>query len=131
MNPDRALPTIRVVIVDPDHRVRQSLAGLVCCLGRHVDVVGTAADAGDALKLIERHRPHVVLIDPRLPEVDAGLALVAMIRSQHPETRVVVMGWSETLEHPAFASGASAFIGKGEAPNAFLEAITGVGGPAA
>ena len=33
------------------------------------------------------------------------------------------MAWSESLEHPAFASGASAFIGKTESSNAFLDAI--------
>lgn len=130
MHPQAPTPVTRVVIVDPDHRVRHSLAGLVCCLGRHVEVAGTAADAGEALKLIERHRPEVVLIDPRLPDVDAGLALVAFIRSKHPQTRVVVMGWSESLEHPALASGASAYIGKGEPPNAFLEAIAAAATPA-
>lgn len=131
MNPDPAQQQFRVVIVDKDSRVRQSLAGLICCIGQHVEVVGSASDAGEALRLVERHRPDVVLIDPRLPEVDSGLALVALIRSKYPAMRVVVMGWSESLEHPAFASGASAFIGKSEPPNAFLDVIANVGGPAA
>ena len=122
---------IRVLIVDPDHRVRQSLSGLICCLGDRVEVVGTAAHAGEALGLVERERPDVVLIDPRLPEVDAGLAFVALLHVRHPQTRVVVMGWSESLEHPAFANGATAFIGKGDSPNAFLDAIVAGTPPAA
>ena len=118
-----AVRPLRVVIVDPDHRVRQSLAGLVCCLGRDVEVAGTTADAAEALRLVDVHRPQVVLLDPRLPDVDAGLAVISALRANHPETRIVVMGWSAALEYPAVANGATAFVGKGEPPNAFLEAI--------
>lgn len=131
MNPDPVEQQVRVVIVDTDSRVRQSLAGLICCIGQHVQVVGSASEAGEALRLIERHRPEVVLIDPRLPEVDAGLALIMLLRSKYPTIRVVVMGWSESLENPAFASGATAFIGKSEPPNAFLEVIANLRPPAA
>ena len=116
---------LRVVVVDPDHRVRHSLAGLIGCLGETVDVVGTAADLHTALELIESGRPHVVLVDPRLPDIDAGLALIGEIRARWPDLRVIVMGWSAALEHPALASGASAFIGKTATANDFLDAIRG------
>ena len=42
---------IRVLVVDADERVRESLAGLLA-IGGHVVVVGTAGDPGSALDLV-------------------------------------------------------------------------------
>ena len=127
--PDVAPPSsphqLRVLVVDTDHRVRHSLAGLIGCLGESVSVVGTAADLQSALQLIDTGRPQVVLVDPRLPDIDIGLALIGQIHARWPDVRVIVMGWSESLENPALASGASAFIGKTATANEFLDAIRG------
>ena len=65
----------RVVIVDADRRVLQSLSDLLGVSGE-VDVVGRATDVRAALEEIEREHPDVVLVDPRLPDVDAGMALI-------------------------------------------------------
>ena len=117
------LKHLRVLVVDPDRRVRQSLAGLICCLGDQVEVVGTAADTTTALDLVASSLPHLVLIDPRLPDVDVGLALVAELRRRSPNVRIIVMDWTDSLEYPALARGADAFIGKSAGANEFLDAI--------
>ena len=64
---------LRVLVVDADDRVRESLAGLLA-IGDRVLVVGSAGQAATALALVREHRPDVVVVDPRLPEVDGGLA---------------------------------------------------------
>ena len=114
---------LRVLVIDPDRRVRQSLCGLIDCLGDRVDVVGSAADTATALQLAESESPQVVLVDPRLPDIDAGLALIAQLRERWPRLRIIVMGWADSLEYPSISRGADAFIAKAAGPNEFLEAI--------
>jgi len=72
-----------VVIVDADRRVRQSLSDVLRLAGG-VEVLGSAGDVRAALELIERHRPDVVVVDPRLPDVPAGIALLSGIRLAWP-----------------------------------------------
>ena len=85
----------RVVIVDADRRVLQSLSDLLGVSGE-VDVVGRATDVRAALEEIEREHPDVVLVDPRLPDVDAGMALIGGMSRAWPSIRVVVTGWGVT-----------------------------------
>lgn len=86
----------RVAVVDSDRRVQQSLAEVLRVAG--VDVIGTAGDMRSALELISNERPSVVLLDPRLPDLDAGMALLASIARGWPTVRVVLMGWADPGE---------------------------------
>jgi DNA-binding NarL/FixJ family response regulator len=117
---------LRVLVVDADDRVRESLAGLLAIGGRVV-VVGSAGQAGTALELMARTAPDVVLVDPRLPEVDVGTALIARLRVVSPGIRVLAMGWSDTLEHAALESGADGFVRKTFRPNDLVGAVLAAG----
>jgi DNA-binding NarL/FixJ family response regulator len=114
-------PTPRVVIVDADRRVLQSLSDLLGVSGE-VDVVGRAADVRSALEEIERVHPDVVLVDPRLPDVDAGMALIGGMTRAWPSLRVVVTGWSDAEGKPAL-NGKTCFVQKGSSPEEFVDAI--------
>jgi DNA-binding NarL/FixJ family response regulator len=83
----------RVAVVDADRRVQQSLAEVLRVAG--VEVVGTAGDVRAALELLSSQAPSVILVDPRLPDLDAGMALLSSISLGWPGTRIVVMGWSD------------------------------------
>lgn len=109
----------RVVIVDVDRRVQQSLADVLELGG--LSVVATAGDVRTALEAVERERPDVLLIDPRLPDIDAGQALLTSLALGWPGMRVVVMGWSEGLEQSPPAPRA-ATIPKNADPDAFVAA---------
>jgi len=113
---------LRVLVVDADDRVRESLTGLLAIGGRLV-VVGSAGHAGAALDLIAQADPDVVIVDPRLPEVDGGLAFIARVRAVAPTVRILAMSWSDTLEHRALDGGADGFIRKTFRPNDLIAAI--------
>lgn len=114
-----ALVPPRVVIVDLDRRVQQSLADVLELGG--LSVVGTAGDVRAALETVERTRPDVLLIDPRLPDVTAGEALLSSLVLGWPDMRVVLMGWSEGLEHAA-PSARHGVVAKNADPDAFVAA---------
>jgi DNA-binding NarL/FixJ family response regulator len=110
----------RVIIVDADHRVRQSLTDLLRIAG--AEVVGSAGDVRSALNLISAETPDVALLDPRLPDVEAGAALLKGIKLGWPRMRVVVMGWSDPLEQPGVLSGVSGYVPKSASADDFLAA---------
>ena len=112
----------RVVLVDADHRVRECLRDLIDVDDR-IEVVGTAGHAAAAIELVVRERPHVVVVDPRLPELEAGLALVAHLRATFPRVRVLLMGWTDGLEHAAARSGADGTLDKTAQPDDLVAQI--------
>jgi DNA-binding NarL/FixJ family response regulator len=80
---------IRVVVADDQTAVRE---GLVLLLGLldDVDIVGSASDGEEAVSLVEAHPVDVVLMDLRMPRCD-GVTATRRIRSEHPQTQVVVL----------------------------------------
>jgi DNA-binding NarL/FixJ family response regulator len=117
-DPAAAPAPLRVLLVDPDDRVRESLAGLLC-IGQKCLVIGTAGTADGAVLLAAEAAPDVVVVDPRLPGVD-GAALIARLRAVAPATRVLVLNWSETAD---LASGADAYARKTFRPHELIDAV--------
>lgn len=87
----------------------------------HLDVVGAAGSVREALELIERSAPNVLIVDPRLPDLDAGLALLRAVQGAWPSLRIVTMGWSDPREEPAML-GVSAYLPKDADPEELVRA---------
>jgi DNA-binding NarL/FixJ family response regulator len=80
---------VRVVVADDQRVVREGLVISLSVLPG-VEVVGAAADGEQAVALVSRHRPQVVLMDLRMPRVD-GVEATRRILAAHPATAVVVL----------------------------------------
>jgi len=113
---------LRVLLVDADERTRESLAGLLA-IGRRCVVVGSAGHPLEALDLLVEFSPDVVVIDPRLPEVDGGRAFITRVRQLSPSTRILVLGWSSTIEQDCMEDGADAFVRKTFRPRELVDAV--------
>src|SRR2546422_293525 len=109
---------LRVMLVDTDERVRESLAGLLR-IGQRCLVVGSAGTADAALRLARETAPDVVVVDPRLPGTD-GAALIAGIREAAPTARVLVLIWSDTGGE---AWGADAYLRKTFRSHELIDAV--------
>lgn len=102
---------LRVLVVD-DHRLfRQGLIGLMRTRPDLVDVIGEASSGSEALQLIARLHPDIVLMDIHMPDGD-GLETAACVRQHHPGVAVVMLTASESDDHlfQAMRLGAAGYL---------------------
>lgn len=93
-DPAAAAAPLRIILAD-DHTVMR--AGLVALLGSEptVDIVGEAGDGREAVRLVERLRPDVALLDLRMPVLD-GVGATTEIVAGPTDTRVLILTTYET-----------------------------------
>jgi DNA-binding NarL/FixJ family response regulator len=80
---------LRVLVVDDQQIVREGLATILDLLP-DVTVVGTAANGSEALELVARRRPDVVLMDLHMPVLD-GVGATRRIVAEHPSSAVLIL----------------------------------------
>jgi DNA-binding NarL/FixJ family response regulator len=78
-----------VVLADDQRVVREGLATLLGLL-QGIEVLGAASDGEEAIALVERLRPDVVLMDLRMPRCD-GVEATRRLRERTPDTKVIVL----------------------------------------
>jgi DNA-binding NtrC family response regulator len=88
-----------VLLVEDDALIRESTADMLSSLGY---AVSEAADAAEALRLLDSHAIDVLLTDVGLPKV-SGTELAAHAKSRRPELRVVFASGYATL--PGWGNG--------------------------
>lgn len=89
-----------------------------------VDVVAEADDGPDALKLIRTHRPHVALLDYRMPGMDGAQVAAAVLREELP-TRVLLLSAHDeaAIVYSALRDGAAGFISKESSRSELVESV--------
>lgn len=86
-----------------------------------VEIVGEAASESQLLAMVERRRPDLVLLDPKLAGA-GGLELVAEIRRRWPQIRTVVLSAGDDRD-AALTAGASAYVIKSVSPTDLADVI--------
>lgn len=99
-----------VVVADDQSLIRSSLRALLDD-AEDIEVVGEAGDGEEAVRVVGRHRPDVVVMDVRMPRMD-GLEATRVIRRDHPGTAVVVLTTYDLDEYvfSAVRAGAAGFL---------------------
>ena len=101
---------IRLLMADDHTLVRAGMRTLLQTLP-DVEVVAEASDGREALKLIEQHRPDVVLMDISMPQLN-GLEATARVAKEFPQTRVIILSMHASEEYvlQALKAGAVGYL---------------------
>jgi DNA-binding NarL/FixJ family response regulator len=112
-----------VALVDDHIVVRDGLAALLA-LEPDLEIVGCAGDMDEALKLLRRTAPDLIVCDLNLPGM-SGAQAVRILRHEFPQITLLVLTAHDSLEYvrAAFAGGAIGFVCKDASRSELLRAV--------
>ena len=117
---------IRVLVVDDQAMVRAGFR-MILETEPSITVVGEAADGAQAVEMVERTRPDVVLMDVRMPRMDGIEATAKITRAMAPvpAPRVLILTTFDLDDHvyAALRAGASGFLLKDAPAEQLIDAI--------
>lgn len=118
----QALP-IKVILADDHHAVRRNLR-LLLDHEEDVEVIAEATDLATVLRHVVTHVPHVLVLDLRMPN-GSSLETIRRLRSQAPDTEIVVLTMEESpaFAHQALGAGAIGFVLKDKADDELPAAV--------
>ena len=116
----------RILIAEDQTIVREGLRSLLST-NPELEVVGEAADGREAIQLIEKLNPHLVLMDLSMPRTD-GLNATREAKRRFPQTRILALTVHNDEEHilAAFSTGADGYALKDSTRGELMVAIKNV-----
>jgi DNA-binding NarL/FixJ family response regulator len=114
---------VRVLLVDDDALVRAGLR-MILSTAEDLELVGEADDGSRAMAAVREHRPDVVLMDIRMPQMD-GITATAALRQLAAPPQVIVLTTFQADEQvmSALRAGASGFLLKDTPPTEIINAV--------
>ena len=114
---------LKVLLVDDDALVRAGLRVILSSAG-DIDVVAEVGDGTGAVDAVRQHRPDVVLMDIRMPQMD-GITATAALRQLDAPPHVIVLTTFQADEQvvAALRAGASGFLVKDTPPSDIINAV--------
>ena len=112
-----------VAIVD-DHSVVRMGMKYVLMTDKEFKFVGEADDGAEAVSLVEKFSPDILLLDVRMPGTD-GIAALRLVREKFPDQRVVMLTMSDAEEdvYQALTLGARGYVIKDNSPGNIIGAL--------
>lgn len=112
---------IRVVVADDQSLVREGIVRLLELSGR-VEVAGEAADGDEAVAVVLRVRPDVLLLDIRMPRLD-GIGVLRRLAGDAPPTLVLTTFDDAEVSYQAILAGARGYLLKNVTSASLVAAI--------
>lgn len=112
-----------VAIVEDNSAVSNSLKKVLADSGEY-NCVCVCANAEDALKIVPKHEPDVVVMDIELPEM-SGIECTTRLKQQLPETQILILTVYKNSDSifKALEAGASGYLLKRSTPDEILHAL--------
>lgn len=116
----------KVLLVDDHPIVRTGIRNLLE-RAAEINVVGEASDGYEALELVEKLMPDVVLLDMEMPGMNGKEVAVRLKQASSP-VKILVLSAHDDRQYiqELLANGASGYLTKEEVPEAIIEAVRGV-----
>ena len=114
---------ITVVIAD-DHRLFREGLRLLLRREESIQIVGEAGDGLEAVQLVERLQPDVLVLDVMMPSL-SGLEVTRQVSQRSPRTRVVILSMhsSEAYVMEALRHGAAGYVLKASSAADLIKAV--------
>ncbi|MGB7433923.1 MAG: response regulator transcription factor [Candidatus Acidiferrum sp.] len=113
----------RVLIVDDHAFIRRGVQTILQSFPEW-EFCGEASNGSDAIQLVDRLRPDVVLMDVTMPGMN-GLEATRIIHEAHPEAKVILLTLHESAEvlRNGFHAGATGYLLKADAEEELMKAL--------
>lgn len=121
---------IRVIFADDHGIVRDGLRALFKSDPEFV-ILGEAADGAEAVKLVEKHKPDVAILDISMPNVN-GIEATSMIKKSYPATKVLILTIHDNEEYiqEMIVAGADGYVVKNAEKREIFDGVRAVAGGA-
>lgn len=98
----------KLLIIDDEKLIREGLVDYIDWSSLNISVIGSAKDGQEALKLIKKNHPDIILSDIRMPQLD-GISLIECIRKLDLKTQVVFISAYSNFQYAQSALKHGAF----------------------
>ena len=117
---------IRVALVDDHSLVRDGIKALLAVMAP-LEVVGEAENGADAIEMVGRCKPDLLLVDISLKDLN-GLELTRVLRSQYPSLKVLMLSMYDNNEYvsESVRAGASGYVLKNSPSREIIAAIEAI-----
>lgn len=117
---------IRVALVDDHALVRDGIKALLAVMAP-LEVVGEAESGADAIEMVGRCQPDLLLVDISLRDMN-GLELTRVLRNQYPSLKVLVLSMYDNNEYvsESVRAGASGYVLKNSPSREIIAAIEAI-----
>ncbi len=114
---------IRVVIADDHKLLRHAVRDILESNSKYL-IIGEASTADETVKLVEKERPEILILDIGLPQ-RSGIDVLIELKNRNIPTKVVVLSMydDETKVKQALIAGSEGYLLKDFAPSEFLAAM--------
>ena len=114
---------IRVLLADDQSILADGIRSVLSSCPK-IEVVGIAADGFEALSMLEKQKPDVILMDIRMPNMN-GVIATQEVKRRHPEVKVLILTTFDDSDYilNAINNGASGYLLKDTSSSALIDAI--------
>jgi two-component system response regulator YesN len=116
---------MNLMIVEDEIRILNSLVNSIPWESHGIDVVAVAESGKEALAIMERRKPDIVLLDIEMPEMD-GLSLAETVLEREPQTKIVILSGHDDFHYAqrAIGLGVMKYLLKPAGDKEILRAVT-------
>lgn len=117
---------INVVLADDHVLVRDGIKALLEDQSG-ITVIDEASNGKEALEVISKNKPHVLIVDIRMPEMN-GIEVVSQMNKNHKDVKTLVLSMHDSEEYvlQSIHAGADGYLLKGASKDEFIKALTKV-----
>jgi CheY-like chemotaxis protein len=115
---------MRILVVDDQPRARRGLKALLAAWDP-LNEVREARNGQEAIQIVERETPSLILMDVRMPKMD-GLEATRILKRRFAQLKIILLSMYPDSREEALAAGADAFVSKSDPPEVLRKALQDV-----